>query len=288
VAALAGCPFAKGEEGSGALQPPSLVFRMGGVDTERIRHMAIHAREECECRLPAFGFSERHYIFAGFRRAVSAAKECGELPPDFPMKVVIFSTLPQPGEAAMNFAKVLDVDGTDPDDMARGELKARTELPLLVQFLQKRIPGFEQSWLVAAGHQLGIRETRRIQGDYELTREDVLEGRRFTDAIALAYYPIDVHNPAGGDALIRDPVGPYAIPYLSLIAKGASNLLVAGRCISSDRGANGSVRVMGICMATGQAAGTAAAMCAGEGLPPRQLDVQRLQQILREQGAILD
>ncbi|MCK4590407.1 MAG: FAD-dependent oxidoreductase, partial [Candidatus Latescibacteria bacterium] len=146
--------------------------------------------------------------------------------------------------------------------------------------------------LIDTATQVGVRETRRIIGEYVLTADDVLNYRKFDDVIALGNWPIDLHDPTGGTKqadigihLKRDRA--YQIPYRCLVPKKIDNLLVTGRCISTTREANGSTRVMPICMALGQAAGTAAALAVRHKVGPRNLDASALQKRLLEQGAEL-
>jgi hypothetical protein len=152
--------------------------------------------------------------------------------------------------------------------------------------------------LVKTGAVLGVRETRRVRGVATLTGEDVVSGRkRPVDGIGRASYSIDLHDdgrdgPKAKQVFGREtpPAGDwYEIPYGCLVPEGVDGLLVAGRCLSSDRWANGSLRIMPTCMATGQAAGVAAALCARDGIQPRHLEVERLRGVLRDGvGVILD
>ena len=155
-------------------------------------------------------------------------------------------------------------------------------------FYQKYIPGFQEAFLLETAPHLGVRESRRITGDYLLTGEDVLSGRHFEDGIARGAYPSDIHTPDGGlvHRHIRDGRD-YHIPYRCLLPVGLDNILVAGRPISSDRIAHGSLRVMAQCMAIGQAAGTAAALSVKKGTTARKLPIADLLSALTSQGAIL-
>jgi len=132
-----------------------------------------------------------------------------------------------------------------------------------------------------------VRETRRIVGTYVLTGEDVREGRRFPDAVARGSYLIDIHDPAGTRTTLQQVQAPfYDIPYRALVPKATERLLVAGRCISVDHIAFGSTRVIPTCYATGQAAGTAAALAVRHGVPPRAVDVAELRAAIRAAGGI--
>ena len=135
--------------------------------------------------------------------------------------------------------------------------------------------------------EVGVRETWRVEGEYVMTGEDYVSGRRFEDSIAFAFYPIDIHSADGGVSPKHLTEGTVAtVPLRALIAKGPRNVLIAGRCISSDREANSALRVQATCMATGQAAGAAAALAALHGVTPDHLDLAELKKLLRTHRAI--
>jgi hypothetical protein len=159
----------------------------------------------------------------------------------------------------------------------------------IASFLKRYVPGFEDSYVVQSGVNIGVRETRRFVGEYRLTAGDLLNARKFDDAIARAAYPVDIHNPAGkGTILQRVPPGQaYDIPLRALIPKGLENLLLAGRCISGTHEAHSSYRVMPTSMATGQAAGVCAALGAKSGRGVRQINAAEVQSELLRQGANL-
>jgi len=183
---------------------------------------------------------------------------------------------------------VVHVDGSDVEQMSQAEIATRKQVPEVANFLIKYIPGFTNAYVLDTACQIGPRESRRIMGDYVLTGEDVLEGRRFADGIARGAYPSDIHGPDGGlvHRHIKDGRD-YHIPYRCLTPKGLENILVAGRCISCDRIALGSVRVMAQCMATGEAAGTAAALAVAKARTPRSMGGDAVVESLKEHGAIL-
>jgi hypothetical protein len=159
----------------------------------------------------------------------------------------------------------------------------------IVEFIKKEVPGFERAELSHSAAQVGVRESRRIVGRYTMTKEDALEARKHPDAIARGSYPIDIHSPEGeGTVILNVPEGEsYDIPYRCLVPRDVDNLLVAGRPISTTHEAHASTRIMPICFATGQAAGTAAAMCVRARCSPSELDPQALRQRLIAQGANL-
>ena len=181
------------------------------------------------------------------------------------------------------------VNATDPWFLTEAEIAGRRQALEYVRFLRDRVPGYEHASLVALGTQIGVRETRRVYGDYRLTRDDVLSARRFDDDIGLCGAPIEDHRGGPDTAWHYLPEGGVVgIPYRTLLVRDATNVLVAGRCFSATHDAHASVRSMAQCMAMGQAAGTAAALGLATGREPRELDPEALRDRLRRDGAILD
>lgn len=179
-------------------------------------------------------------------------------------------------------------DATDNRDLTRAEVQGRRDAVALHAYLRDHVDGFEHSRLQQTAPTIGIRETRRLRGVTTLTGADVRAGVQPEDSIALGTWPIDVHPVDGsaGSHVMYVP-DPYGIPYRALVPRATDGLLAAGRCISADRDALGSVRVGATCTATGHAAGAAAALSALAGVQPRELEVTRLQATLRAQGALL-
>ncbi len=196
---------------------------------------------------------------------------------------------PYDGVVLVHMTRIPNVDPTDPEQLTAAELEGRRQVQEYHRFLRDKMPGFERAVIVATSPAIGIRESRRVHGDYRLTRDDVLGGRRFGDEIALCGAPIEDHH-AGGDTDWRyvGEGGVYGIPYRSLLPRGIEGLLVAGRCFSATHDAHASARSMATCMAMGQAAGTAAAMAAADGGTPRLLDPDRVRERLARDGALLE
>jgi hypothetical protein len=193
----------------------------------------------------------------------------------------------RPGELRLNVTRTTGIDGTKAEDLTRAEISERKNAFEVAKALKKHVPGFEKSYLAATAVEVGVRESRRIVGDYELSTEDVAEGRDFGDSVCRGAYPVDIHDPTGGHVkhtFIKDG-GSYGIPYGCFLPKRLENILVAGRCISASHEAHGSSRQMPTCVGMGQATGTAAAIAAGRGLTPRALDVKFLREVLTTQGA---
>ena len=189
----------------------------------------------------------------------------------------------------MNATRLADVDATDPDRRSEAYASLAAQAEAALRFMKAKLPGCQEIVLSAVAHRVGVRETRRIHGEQTLNTEAVIEGQDAPDGVARGAHHVDIHG--SGTHQVRIPVrdgGSYAIPFGCLIPRGLRNLLAAGRCLSSSREANGSARVMGTCLATGEAAGTAAALAAARGLNDiHQLPVADLRDALSAQGAIL-
>lgn len=196
---------------------------------------------------------------------------------------------PHPGLVTVHMTRVPNVDATDPVALTRAEVEGRRQAREYHRFLRDRVPGFEEAVIVATSPAIGIRESRRVFGDYRLTRDDVLAGQRFDDEIALCGAPIEDHG-AGGDTTWEYVAegGVYGIPFRALLPSGLDGLLVAGRCFSATHDAHASARSMATCMAMGQAAGTAAALAARDGVSPREIPAAPLRARLLADGALLE
>jgi hypothetical protein len=218
---------------------------------------------------------------------VRQATEAGEL--ELPREDILFFATPHEAEVSVNSTRVTRVLGTDVWDLSYAEWASRQQMRQIAEFLRRRVPGFERSYVLQSGVNVGVRETRRIIGDYRLDADDILGARQFDDAIARGAYPVDIHNPKGaGTVLKRLPAGEaYDIPLRCLLPRNAERLLVAGRCISGTHEAHSSYRVMPIAMATGQAAGVCAALAALARRAPRELPAREVQRELVRQGACL-
>ncbi len=268
VAAMAGAPFEAGRPGDGALQPMTLMFRLGGVDTA------------------ALGDITRPYVPPAVRQKAEALVASGELPV-FGGPWTFWGSTIRPGEVMVNMVRLWG-DATDTDTLTRSAITGRDHVHKFVDFLRDHFPEFRGAYLIDTAAQIGIRETRRIRGEYTLSEEDITERRRFADAIALGGHVIDIHSPAGTNAQVRRRVGAYQIPYRCLLPLGVENVLVAGRPISVTHEAHGSARVMGTAMATGQAAGVAAAMAARGSGKVREVDTAELRRRITDLGGLVD
>ncbi|RMH11019.1 MAG: FAD-dependent oxidoreductase [Gammaproteobacteria bacterium] len=181
------------------------------------------------------------------------------------------------------------INASDPCYLSQAEQAGRLQAIEYIRFLRDMVPGYEHAQLATLGTTIGVRETRRVYGEYRLTRDDVLQARQFDDQIGLCGAPIEDHHGGTDTRWVYLPEGQcVGIPYRTLIPKGSENLFVAGRCFSATHDAHASVRSMGQCMVMGQAAGTAAAMCADQHITPLEINTDRLRHILLDQGAVLE
>lgn len=178
-------------------------------------------------------------------------------------------------------------DASDATELSRAEMQGRQDTRAIIEYFRNHVPGMEDVDLVQTSTQIGVRETRRLVGEYVLTGDDVRASTTFSDSIAVGCWPIDVHpveREVGVHAMYVPT--PFDIPFRMLVPREVEGLLVAGRCAATDREALGSVRVGATCAAMGHAAGAAGALAARAGVLPRDVDIPELQRLLREQGAL--
>lgn len=201
-------------------------------------------------------------------------------------------------ERTFNLDMVTGADATDAFQLSRAEIEARKRVWEFIKFARENIPGWENSYIIDTGSHIGVRETRRIMGKYILTEQDVKNGKKFEDGISRASFSMDLHDPCEVapnweklEEHVRSKSCPpgdfYEIPYRCLLPENLSGILVAGRCISTDRKAGGSIRIMNTCMNTGEAAGLAAAIAISLEIHPASIDGKLLRKKLINIGAEL-
>lgn len=288
VVAKIGAPFVKGRESDGVLQPVTLFYRIGGIDYAALRCW-MKANRDLLKDSPSDEEidSNRTLAFLGLSDLVRQAMEAGDYPVDAAPRILMYQ-LPKDGQIAVNCTRLQGIDGTSVSDLTRAEVVTRRQTWQIHRFLCKHVGGFENSYIVDTGVQVGIRETRRIVGDYTMQETDVLESRQFSDGIACGTFAIDIHPPDGKQQIFTGSGrAVYEIPYRSLLPQGVDNLLVAGRCISATHHAFGSIRVMATAMAVGQGAGTAAALAVRLGITSRSVNTDEVRELLLQQGQYL-
>lgn len=259
----AGAPFEKAGELEAA-QTLTTTFRLANVDIERAG---------------AVKKSELHELM----RAANASGNYR-----LPREEGSIHRTPVPGVMLAIMTRIDGYDPTDPVSLTMAEIEGRRQAREYIRFLADNVPGYKEARLIALSTQIGIRETRRVYGDYRLAVEDVLEARKFPDTIGQCGAPVEDHH-GGKDTKWRyiPDSGVYDIPFRTLLPQGLDNVLVAGRCFSATHEAHASCRSMAQCMAMGEAAGTAAALCVQFKKEPRELAVDLLQQRLLANGAVL-
>ncbi|WP_025032598.1 FAD-dependent oxidoreductase [Bradyrhizobium sp. DOA9] len=269
LAVWAGAPFEIGDEHGHPLYP-SMMLRLNGID-------------------PAKAGEAWRTIPQLMEKASAAGTHT------FPRKSAIVRPQKSGIEWRVNFTQLAREDGhaingIEPDDLTRGEIEGRKQALAAYEFLRSAVPGFEKSYIVDLPPQLGIRETRRIKGGYQLSGEDVLGCASFADSIGVNGWPIEAHVP--GDVVFTFPPIPESrgyneLPYRMLVPEGLDNLLVAGRCASMTHEGQSAARVSGACFAMGEAAGSAAALALSGNLLPREIPIEKLQETLKQQGAFI-
>ena len=265
------------------VQPASIMFSMGNVDLDKkasqynnklLKYEDLGIDKEEFKKLPYAGSP-------GF-------EENGDLIP-LPQGRILLGRTGRPNEVLVNMSRILGVDATDAMELTDAEIKAQKQVMYLVDFLKRYVPGFEESYLVASGDVLGVRESRRLIGKYVLRGDDAIKCRQFKDNVACGSYMIDIHDPQGRRKALGGEIkgNCYGIPYGAICPQIVTNLLVCGRCISVDHVAHASTRIQGTCVMTGQAAGTAAAQAVSENAAVQQIDVEVLVKKLVANGLYL-
>ena len=261
LAAQTGCPFHLGRP-DGLCQPMTLCFRVGNVDTDAF----WKGRQDMQ-------------------KKYKELKAAGEI--KNPREDVLVLTTLNEGVLHFNTTRIVKHDPTNPFDVTEAEMIAREQMIEMVEFLRNYAAGCEHCQLLYSGSEIGVRESRMIDGEYLLTEMDLKNCVKFDDAIAAGNYDIDIHNPEGsGTSHYFFPEGTwYTIPYRSLQPKNADNLLVAGRCISSTHEAQASYRIMPIVTTLGEAAGVGVAVAYAGHTGVKQADIKKIQAILEKNGA---
>jgi hypothetical protein len=255
------------------MQPVTIMFRVSGVN---------HSES-----MEANGGRQNYKFPEGtWNHVTMAARDRGELP--WNVGMVRTYSAGRDSDRYINATQVNYIDGTDVNDLTKAELEGRRQVRVVMEFLRKYAPGFQNAYVSLMPAEIGVRETRRFKGVDALTREDCLSGRKRESAVVTSCRaPLDVHNPAGpGQAegvSGKNPAGkdpdpqPYDIPYECLVPQKTDGLLLAGRCISGTHDAHASYRWQTICMGTGAAAGFAATESIRQGVQPRDIDIKPVQ-----------
>ena len=284
VAVFAGANSWMGEKETGKMQPVSMLLNCYGTDNRRIA-------EEIAVSEPAMATRPDHpepfpvYFNGAFSKWNDIVLEQGIFPNED--HKVFFNTV-WPNHINVNTSAVFGVDATDPLALSRAGAELLRQVYKAGRFIKEHVPGFEDAYMAPAAFP-GARQTRHIEGLYEISDDDVDSGRKFDDTIGQVCFPVDIHDPETGQASFYQigGDGAFDIPYRAMVPKGLDNVLVAGRCISVTSYANGATRNMAPCLVMGEGAGVATAMAAEQGVSLSDLDVSRLQDVLEERGVFL-
>lgn len=295
LASMSGARYDKGQEGTGEMQSPTLTFDLGGVELEKLfDYLDAHPGdfEYCDSMEVKPGYntahlrSDRNHVFIGMRETVARLKAEGKCP--IKRDTLIYINQMNPGHVLINSIRILDFDGSDVESLTAGEMESYLAILPLITMLREHIPGFENCYLSHINPVIGVRESRRIRGMRTLRAEAVLAGEIPEDSICLGAFKIDIHAGATDQTIFKYLDHPYGIPYGCTVSADVPNLMMTGRCISVDAVAFGSVRIMPTCMAVGQGAGVGAALAVKQEIPLGSVDVCRIREILRRNGAVLE
>jgi len=262
---MAGCDYELGRTQDNLCQPMTTCFRMSGVDVELY-------------------YKERENLQKLYKEKQIAGKILNPRE-----NILIFKGIGS-GILHFNTTRIIKLNPTDPFDVSKAEIEARKQILEMVSFLKENSAAFKNSTLVSIASDIGVRESRKLRGEHILTGEELKACTKFEDGIALGNYDLDIHNPAGSGTshYYFKPGEYYSIPYRSLLPKEYDNLLVAGRCLSATHEAQASVRIMPICACMGEAAGAAIALAKKTKTNTHTLDVAKLRESLKANGAILE
>lgn len=271
AAAKAGAPFFIGRKEDGRMQPATIMFKVAGVDVER--------------GVFPGGFEETFEIPAGDLQTLGR-----QYIPAPAGHVLLYKTT-LPGVVTCNMSNCIGIDGTKAEDLTRATVECRRQMNVIVDFLRKIVPGFENCYLISSASLIGVRETRHFEGEAVITEQDIAEARVFDDwVVTKASFNFDVHNMTGngldetGSQKTFTQTKGYTIPYGCFVPKKVDNLYLAGRNISGTHMAHSNYRVMPICVNMGQAVGISAALCVKNHETPRNLKAVQVQKRLTELG----
>ncbi len=263
VAALAGAEYKMGRSKDGKCQPMTLCFRLADVDMSKYNNnRKVINKKYVEMQSKG--------LIKNTRQNVLTFKHMAD-------NVVHF-----------NSTRIIGKSGVSAKELTEAEIEGREQMYELYHFLKENIEGFENCKLLMSASQIGVRESRRIVGEYLLTEKDLLSAVKFEDSIARGTYEIDIHNPDGSGTILMDiPFGDYyTIPYRSLLPKGFNNLIVVGRPISSTHEAHASYRIMPICTSIGEGAGAALSIAVREDISINKVDIKQIHNVLDKYGAL--
>ena len=289
LAYMAGAKFVSGQDETGIMQPSTLMFSVSGYDLDRFLDYAEKHPEDFGIKEeyahgydPDFFRSTPGHCFIGLTEMIRKARANGDF--EVPRNQFIYITTPDKDRLSINTTRILNIDASEADQLSDGLIEGYRQIHVLLRFMNKYVPGFEDARLVEIAPTLGIRETRHFKGVHTLTRDEMYSDYVKENAIAQSAYNIDIHSGTQIHIDLTPVSKPFGIPYLCLVPETLDGVLLSGRTISVDTATYASARVMGPCIAVGEAAGEAAAIAIEEGKDVRDLDVQEIRKRLRENG----
>lgn len=269
IAAHAGAEFILGRESDHKMQPATLMFKVGGVDYSKAAFIP--------------SFETTYPTEKGELQAL--AKQ--HIP--YPAGHILTYATTLPGIVTCNMTNATDIDGTSAEDLTKATITCRRQMDDIVKYLREFVPGYGNCFVISSASLIGIRETRHFKGKYTLTEQDILAAKVFDDYVVKdAFFNFDVHNIAGAGL---DKTGVqkhfsqsrgYTIPYRCLLPETKENLLLCGRNISGTHMAHSNFRAMPICVGTGEAAGTAAAIAVKQACSLTDVDAKEIQKVIYE------
>ena len=263
LSVLAGCEYQLGREEDHLCQPMTLCFRIANVDTDKYWGKSCKTMNEIYKRFQQEGKIKNP------REDVLTFKHMAD------------------GVVHFNSTRIVKHDPTNVADVTAAEISAREQMVELYNFMKENVAGFENATLLASAPSIGTRESRMVKGKYTIVADDIVNCTKFEDSIARGNYEIDIHSPDGsGTTHIGVPAGEYyTIPYRALVPQSRTNLLVAGRCISSTHEAQASYRIIPICTCIGEGAGLASSLAVKSGCDTDKIDIDALHKLLDKYGA---
>lgn len=293
MAYLTGASYAKGQKGTGTIQPPTLMFTVRGVDIDKTiqfvaedpEQMELCSSTECGAGFDASFFSANpNHVMVGLRKLFTKLREEGKLPVNRDTLIYIKSLLPN--EVHLNCTRHLNTDGSDVFSLTRAEIEGHLQIEQFVETLRQYVPGFEECYITQIYPSMGVRESRRFKGIRELTEDEAVRGDIDEETIGIGSYIIDIHMGDGSGTIVKK-IPPYGLPYGITVSGEIEGLMFAGRCASMDAVVMSSARVMPICMAIGEGAGVGAALAVKQGISPKDVDVQEIRKILLASNVLL-
>ena len=285
-----GIPFAQGRESDGKDQPMSMNMKLANINIDTIRDLMDKKVELFPFLKNKPGIQKKasRISCSGFQDIMRKGIESGEL--TFDRDIVLFFETNTKNEVIVNMSRINNLNPVDPIDLSKAEIEGRKQVWQLYYYLKKHIPGFENAILITTGPNVGIRSSRRLVGNYILTVDDIIKGKKFDDGISACGYPIDIHSSDGVETnttFLLDGMW-YTIPYRCLINNTIKNVIATGRLISCTFEAHASLRVSPSCGALGHASGVSAALSVKNKILPTDLDAKLIRKKLKSQGAFLD